>query len=104
MVLKMATLTKRAKSESARGLVRPSLMKRHEAEAVNTDALRGIIAYLGYLYAEGEISDNAYKALVSQVLSTFVENSIQFKVEWILDRLDKELEEAEEALLSNIFV
>jgi uncharacterized sodium:solute symporter family permease YidK len=100
----MATLTKRAKSESARGLVHSSFRKTHEAEVVNTEALRGIISYLGYLYTEGEISDNAYRALVSQVLSTFVENSIQFKVERMLDMLEQELEEAEEVLLSDILV
>ena len=100
----MSILTKRAKGESARRLVRHRFMKRREAEAINTDALRGIVAYLGYLYTEGEISDNAYKALVSQVLSTFVENSIQFKVERMLDRLDKELEEFGEALLNDILV
>ncbi|PZV15535.1 MAG: hypothetical protein DCF21_11650 [Leptolyngbya sp.] len=100
----MATLIRRAKSKSARGLALSSSLKGREPEAVNIEALRGIISYLDYLYTEGEISDRAYKALVSQVLSTFVENSIQFKVERILDRFGKELEKAEEALLNDILM
>lgn len=100
----MATLTRRTKSKSAKGLALSSSPKGREPENINTEALKGIISYLGYLYAEGEISDRAYKALISRVLSTFVENSIQFKVERILDRLDKELEKAEEALLNDILV
>lgn len=93
----MATLTRRTKTKSARGLALPSSLRECEPEAVNIEALRGITSYLGYLYAEGEISDRAYKALVSQVLSTFVENSIRFKVERILDKLEK-------ALLNDILV
>ncbi|MFQ4135294.1 hypothetical protein PGN35_003150 [Nodosilinea sp. PGN35] len=100
----MATLTRRAKSKSARGLALSSSLKGREPEAINTEALRGIISYLSYLYSEGEISDKAYKALVSQVLSTFVENSIRFKIERILDKLDQELEKAEEVLLDDILV
>lgn len=98
----MSTLTKRAKRfKPARGLVRPSSLRKGKPEAVNSEALRGIISYLNYLYTDGEISDGAYKALVSQVISTFVENSTEFKIERILDKV---LEEAEEALLSDILL
>jgi len=73
-------------------------------EAVNLEALKGIVSYLNYLYTEGEISDKAYKALVSQVLSTFVENTIHLKVEQMLDEVDAAFQEANEVLLNNILV
>lgn len=101
----MARLTRRVKNFKTAGeLTRSSFLKEREYEVVNVEALRGIISYLKYLYAEGEINDSAYKALVSQVLSTFVENSIHFKVERMFDEVDEALEEANEVLLSNILI
>ena len=82
----MTGLTKKAKSLGSSGnLTRPRSLKRHGYEAVNKEALKGIISYLSYLYTEGEISDRAYKALVSQVLSTYVNNSVSFEVEKVFE-------------------
>jgi hypothetical protein len=99
----MATLTKRTRDfRGVRGLARPSFLQENDYEGANLEALRGIISYLNYLYTEGEISDKAYKTLVSQILSTFVENAIHFKVEQMLGEVDATLKEANEVLLKNI--
>jgi len=83
-------------------LTRSNLQQERDYEAVNLEALKGIVSYLNYLYAQGEISDKAYKALVSQVLSTFVENTIHLKVEQMLGEVNAALQEANEVLLKNI--
>lgn len=99
----MATLARKARDfKSTTRLARPGFSREQEYEAVNTEALRGILSYLKYLYAEGEISDKAYQALVSQALSTFVENSVYSKVNLMLGTIDHALEEVEEVLLSDI--
>lgn len=81
---------------------RNKLSQRREHEAVNIEALKGIMTYLKYLYTEGEISEKAYKALISQVLSTFAENMISLKVERIFDDIDVILGKASEVLLTDI--
>lgn len=99
----MATLTKRLKNvREARELGHSRSFRERDYEAANVEALKGIISYLKYLYTEGEISDKAYQTLVSQVLSTFVENSVRLKVEQMFDEVDAALKEANEVLLSNI--
>lgn len=99
----MATLTRRVKNfRSARDLARLHSLQERDYEAVNVEALKGIISYLKYLYMEEEISDKAYKTLVSQVLSTFVENAIGLKVEQMFDEVNTTFKEANEVLLSNI--
>lgn len=101
----MATLTKQVKNfRGARKLARSGFLQERDYEAVNVEALNGIISYLKYLYAKGEISDKAYQALVSQVISTFVENTIRLKVERMFDEVNAALNEANELLLSNILI
>lgn len=101
----MATLTKRVKRLKGSGKsVSTRLVQEREYEAVNMEALRGIVSYLQYLYSEGEISDKAYKALIAQALRTFVENSVQLKVERTLSEVDTALQEANEVLLNKILL
>lgn len=101
----MATLTRQVKRLKGVGKSSPSrFLQEREYEAVNAEALRGIVSYLQYLYSEGEISDKAYKALVSQALYTFVENSVQLKVEQTLNEVSTTLQEANEVLLNKILL
>lgn len=78
------------------------LSQQREYESVNAEALKGILSYLKYLYTEDEISDEVYRVLVSQVLSTFVENTISLKIERVFEDIDFTLEKASEALLMNM--
>ena len=99
----MATFAKpvrraRKAKESSRG----RLLAGSDYEAVNVEALKGILSYLKYLYTEGEISDKAYEVLVSQALSTFVQNRISLRVEKVFDEIDVTLGEVSEVLLSDI--
>lgn len=99
----MATLTKSVKTDGDNsGFFPRKLSQKREYEAVNVEALKGIMSYLKYLYTEGEISDKAYKVLVAQVISTFAENTISLKIEKIFDDIDITLEKASEMLLADI--
>jgi hypothetical protein len=99
----MAVLTRSAhKAEDTSRFFYSKLSQRRGYEAVNVEALKGILSYLKYFYAEGEISYEAYKVLVSQALSTFVENVISLKVERVFDDIDITLEKANEVFLTDI--
>lgn len=99
----MATLTRPVEmTEDTSAFFHRKLSQRREYESVNLEAFKGIMSYLKYLYTQGEISDKAYKVLVSQLLSTFVENTISLKVEKIFDDIEITLEKASEMLLVNI--
>lgn len=101
----MSTLTKLPQSvREDRIFNRRRVLIDREYEAANMVALKGILSYLKYLYTEGEISDKAYRVLVSQVLSTFVENTVSFKIERVSDYIDAALREASEVLLSDILI
>jgi len=80
----------------------PRLYQRQDYESFNSEALKGILGYLKYLYLEGEISDRAYKVLVSYALSTFVENLISPKLDIVFNDVDLALREASESLLADI--
>lgn len=77
-------------------------MQTRNYEKANLEALKGILSYLKYLSSEGEISDKAYEVLVSQVLSTFVENAVSLKVEKVFNELGITLDEANEVFLTDI--
>jgi osmotically-inducible protein OsmY len=81
----MATLARLKKTES---LHRSISSQGRAYETINVEALNGVVSYLNYLYVEGEISDTAYQALMSQVLSTFVDNSIRLKLERVFRALN----------------
>ncbi|MBW4435256.1 MAG: hypothetical protein KME28_26975 [Pelatocladus maniniholoensis HA4357-MV3] len=101
----MAIYTQPIKStKKARELAHNRSSWEREYEAVNVEALKGILSYFKYLYAEGEISDKAYEALVSQALSTFVKNTISLKIETMFDEIDVTFKQASEALLTKILV
>ena len=101
----MTTLTREVKNfRAAKQLTRAGFSKERDYITVNQEALKGIITYLEYLYTEGEISEKAYKTLVAQILSTFVENSIHFKVERMFDRVYNALEEAKDVILSDTLI
>ncbi|MEH2458296.1 hypothetical protein [Nostoc sp.] len=89
-------------TKKARELARNRSSREREYQAVNVEALKGILSYFNYLYAEGEISDKAYKALVSQALSTFINNIVTLKVEKVFDEVDVTLREVNEALLNDL--
>ncbi|BAU12034.1 hypothetical protein LEP3755_25620 [Leptolyngbya sp. NIES-3755] len=99
----MATISKSAKR--SRDTSKSSLngsSQRREYEAVNVEALKGILSYLKYLYTEDEISDEVYKILVSQVFSTFVENTISLRIESVFEDVDFTLKKVSEALLTDM--
>ena len=54
------------------------------------------------MYTKDEMTDKTYKVLVSQVIYTFVENTISLKVEKIFDDIDLTIREASEVLLMDI--
>lgn len=99
----MATLIRSVKRVGdTSGFSRRKLSQNREYEAVNIEVLKGILSYLKYLHIESEISDEAYKVLSSHTLSTFIENTINLKVERIFDAIDMTLEKASEVLLTDI--
>lgn len=71
-------------------------------ESFNAESLKGILGYLKYLYAEGEISDEAYKVLASYALSTFVEDTVSLRLGMVFDNIDLALREASESLLMEV--
>lgn len=85
----------------AKGLVssRRELTQQKEYEAANAEILKGLLSYLKYLYTAGEISDAAYKVLVSKALTLFVENAISSRMDQVLNELNVPLAKASETLL-----
>ena len=71
-------------------------------EETNAEALKALLAYIKHLYSEGEISDAAYKTLITGALATFVKNSIYFRVEHLLEDIDNALDEVSQVVLLSI--
>ena len=105
----MATLTRKNRGQSLAepdALIRASNVRASSEqfqEAANAEALQGLLAYLKYLHSEGEISEGAYKTLISQALSTFAKNATYFRVEHLLEDVDDALEEVSQVILNSVF-
>ena len=48
--------------------------------------LKIVISYFSYLNAKGEISEQAFKELVSYACSIFIENELESRVEEVLEK------------------
>ena len=48
--------------------------------------LKIVISYFSYLNAKGEISEQAFKALVRYACSIFIENELESRVEEVLEK------------------
>jgi hypothetical protein len=75
---------------------------KQDYETVNEEALKGVLGYLKHLYMEGEISDKAYRVLVSYALSTFVENTVSHQLDLLFDDIDVTFREASKSLLADL--
>jgi hypothetical protein len=53
---------------------------------LNLEKLKGSLSYFSYLYANGEISDKAFDALVRQACSIFIENEVEERLQEALER------------------
>lgn len=54
--------------------------------ALNVESLKGTLSYFSHLYAKGDISGEAFEALVRQACSIFIENEIKERVQEALER------------------
>jgi hypothetical protein len=75
-------MTKIAQSTFKKGVVSsPSSFRE-----LNLEKLEGSLSYFSYLYANGEISDKAYKVLVRHACSIFIENEVEERIQEALER------------------
>jgi len=51
---------------------------------LDVNRLRQTIAYLSYLYAEGEISDRAFEVLVNYACSMFIDQEVERRIQNLL--------------------
>ncbi|WGV27044.1 hypothetical protein [Halotia branconii] len=52
----------------------------------NMIRLKGILSYFSYLNINGEISDEAFEALVRYACSVFIENELEERVQFALEQ------------------
>lgn len=53
---------------------------------LNLEKLKGSLSYFSYLYANGEISGQAFEALVRDACSIFIENEVEERLQEALER------------------
>ena len=68
-----------------------SYISQYWDEMSNAESFRSMISDLTDLSAAGEISDKAFKTLFAYLLSAFVEQSIQSKIDLVVERIENNL-------------
>ena len=72
------------------GIVKYAFTK-HEAlnqadfTALNVESLKGTLSYFSQLHSKGEISDQAFEALVRYACAIFIENEVEERVQEALE-------------------
>ncbi|MBV9389306.1 MAG: hypothetical protein JOZ78_23030 [Chroococcidiopsidaceae cyanobacterium CP_BM_ER_R8_30] len=59
---------------------------------LNTKRLKVLVSYISHLHLEGEISDEAFKSIVSHAYSTYIEGKVNLEIKIIESKLQEMLE------------
>ena len=82
MFVKDKRMARIAKSDLKKGVASSNSSFRE----LNLEKLKGSLSYFSYLYANGEISDKAFEALVRHACSIFIENEVEERLREALER------------------